>query len=148
MRRIDQTVTACPVRNDGHAADGTPGDCLRACLAMLLDVDLTAVPHVVMFAAWWDEARRTVRRLQPGADLAYFEGITFPLYDDAEPRVVIASGPSPRGPFAHVVMVEAAGGEVLHDPHPSRAGLVSVDGVLALVPPYDPPPAPMAELAR
>lgn len=145
MRPVDQAVTACPIRNDGHAADGTPGDCFRACLAMLLGVDLTDVPHVVSYVSWWDLTRRTVGELLPGFDVGCYAP-EFPLYPDAEPRLVIASGPSPRGPFAHAVIVDARTGDLVHDPHPSRAGLAVIEDVIALVPPYAPPPAPMKEL--
>jgi hypothetical protein len=35
-------------RPDGHTLEGIPGDCYRVCLAILLDVEVARVPHVVM----------------------------------------------------------------------------------------------------
>jgi hypothetical protein len=150
---ITQTVIACPIRNDGHAADGTPGDCMRAALATILGVDLHDVPHVVMFSQWWDEARRTVGRHMKGWDIGCWDEFSWPFYTSAgadanayAPPFVIGAGPSPRGPFGHVVILDATTGEMVHDPHPSRAGILQVEAVYALCAPYEPAPARLLEL--
>lgn len=147
VERIDQTILAD--RSDGHAADGTPGDCFRACLAMLMGSTLTNTPHAVMYLSWFDVARRYVREVSPGADLLHYkwDGST-DLYGDGIPRPVIAVGPSPRGQFHHCVIANSVTGETWHDPHPSRAGLVAVEGVDAVVPltPDNPPLGPVLAL--
>lgn len=144
---IDQTVLACPIRNDGHDATGMPGDCFRAALATLLDEPLHDVPHAVLYLSWWAVARRHVRRTRPGWDLSC-HAPGFPVYLPADdpsvyvPPLVLGSGPSPRGPFAHVVVLDQATGDLHHDPHPSRAGLLSVDEVICLVGAHDDYPLP------
>jgi hypothetical protein len=111
---VDQTVL-------DHGQDGGRlGDCLRACLATLLELPSKYVPHVVEHPEWWMCARFAVLDLTDGAkDLICVE-------DRAQivmPVPVIASGPSPRGDWLHAVIVDSATGALLHDPHPSRAGL-------------------------
>ena len=55
-----------------------------------------------------------------------------PSLNDGVPRgVYLASGPSPRG-IRHVVIME--NDAVLWDPHPSRAGLESVEYLTLLIP--------------
>lgn len=45
--------------------------------------------------------------------------------------IVVAGGPGPRG-CDHAVLYRD--GSMLHDPHPSRAGLLSVEDVTILIP--------------
>ena len=47
---------------------------------------------------------------------------------------IILNGGSPRGEFAHCVVADAATGDIVHDPHPSRDGITSITGAFALVP--------------
>lgn len=137
-------------RPDGHTLDGIPGDCYRVCLAVLLEVPVDQVPHVVMhLREWWDLTRRTVRELRPGWDITYATPSPWPPYlepvdDWAECQsLAIASGLSPRGPFQHCVVIHAVTGELVHDPHPSRAGLTGdITELDLLVRPYEPDPAP------
>lgn len=136
-------------RPDGHTRDGMPGDCFRVCLAILLDVDVDLVPHVVMFGdSWWHETRRTVRSLRPGWDIGCYTPSPWPLYLQPErmapcQRLVVATGPSPRGEFMHCVVIDAIDGTLVWDPHPSRDGLAGdIESIDALVPVYDPEPDP------
>ncbi|MBL8578095.1 MAG: hypothetical protein JNK47_12780 [Mesorhizobium sp.] len=98
-------------------AEGIPGDCVRACVASILDLALADVPHFVAAndAYWagalddWCDNR--------GIELIHLEGhfaFNFP---------VMLSGASPRS-GRHAVVGQ--GGGVLHDPHPSRDGLVGL----------------------
>lgn len=151
-------------RPDGHTLDGTPGDCFAACIAVLLDVDLEQIPHFVMHGDhWWDVTRRTVRELRPGWDLTCAMPSPWPPYlGDVEEWVecqhlAIATGPSPRGGFMHCVVIDTVTGEMVWDPHPSRAGLAGdIVELDLLVTAYDPapadpialPPAPPTALER
>jgi hypothetical protein len=137
-------------RPDGHTLEGIPGDCYRVCLAILLDVEVARVPHVVMHrSSWWDVTRRTVRELRPGWDITCVEPSPWPVYDNGDPdawaecqRLVVATGPSPRGPFPHCVIIDALTGDLVHDPHPSRGGLAGdIELIDLLVGEYNPPPA-------
>lgn len=138
--RIDQTIFAD--RPDGHSAAGIPGDCFRACLAMLAGTALEDAPHAVLYVSWFDVARRFIREHLPGLDLLCYDWDgSSSLYRDGVARPVIAGGPSPRGPFHHAVIANSVDGSLWHDPHPSRAGLLAIDSAIALVPLADGNPA-------
>ncbi len=149
IRKVDQTIFAA--RDDGHAADGTPGDCYRACLAMLGGTTHDEAPHAILYLSWFSVARRWIRERNDGqVDLLCYEWDgTFDLYGDGVERPVIASGPSPRGSFRHCVIANSVTGEIYHDPHPSRAGLLSIDSADAVVPIMAgaPPLEPVLQLA-
>lgn len=123
-RWLDQTTFA-PEVGDGA------GNCLQACLASLLGLPLDAVPH---FAAikdgdgevegkrrWFLELERWLVGRGLGVAVWYFEDGRGDWY--ASPGTLfLGSGQSPRGDYAHVVVVDDRW-RVVHDPHPSRAGL-------------------------
>lgn len=115
MKPVDQVVMHDEER-------GERGDCFRACVASILELPSDEVPHFVqlaedtgndldwatMFVAWCSSR---------GVDFYSIPG-------DRKPTGwAITSGPGGRGPLHSVVTFA---GELRHDPHPSRAGLVSV----------------------
>lgn len=140
-----QRITADPARGDGHNTAGIPGDCLKTAVAGMLGLMYEDVPHFALYRSWWDTMRRYARRL--GGDFACFipvDGSMRDLYRsdidvDATGDMFLASGPSPRGPFWHTVIVDVDL-NLVHDPHPSGAGVLDVREVFAWVAPYDPPP--------
>lgn len=139
MRRVTQAYVQGSLRTDGHTNEGIPGDCWRSALASLLDLLRDEVPHFALHPrnTWWWETRRWLQRR--GLDL-WFIPLDEPLRDFekailAERKLVLLAGPSPRGPFGHVV-VGRPDGTVVWDPHPSRAGLRAVEEVFAIVEPY------------
>jgi hypothetical protein len=144
VKYVDQRILSDPERGDGHDANGVPGDCLRACVASITGFEYEDVPHFATYEGsdWWDAMRRWARA--HGNDFACLRVVngsvreSFERYDG---QPVIASGPSPRGPFLHSVVTDVDL-NLLHDPHPSRAGLAEVEDVIAYVAPYDPTPAP------
>lgn len=109
------------------------GDCMRAALASLLMIQPDRLPH---FARWhYDDGltpeeveyrRREFMRSEYGFDVITIDP------SQCEARILpatlcIASGESPRFPgTGHDVVWrwDAQGGELAHDPHPSRAGIV------------------------
>lgn len=154
MIPVTQTILADPARSDGHDADGVAGNCYQAALASALELPLEEVPHFSNMEGdlWWTESTRWLaeRGLVRGMyadDSEYYPPVAecqFPLF--VEPRtklwpgaeheaivdrVVAAfgSGPSPRGPFRHIVVLDPETGEMSHDPHPSRAGLLAMDEI-------------------
>ena len=145
---IAQTQTLLAEREDGHTAAGLPGNCLQAAVASLLDLEVDQVPHFALYVDWFAAMRRWARDTREG-DFTYFEFPVPEQYATAWESVVawgrehdahlLLSGPSPRGPFWHVV-VGNVDLEVVHDPHPSRAGLVEVRDAIVYCAPYDPPP--------
>jgi hypothetical protein len=113
-----------------YAADAIHnGNCFAACLASLLDLPLWMVPPFDdMFGRsdWsvrvdeWLERMFRLRRVRTD------ESSTATL-----PEFYIASGLSPRG-VRHSVIYSR--GEMVHDPHPSGAGIASVEWTWHLEP--------------
>lgn len=102
------------------------GNCMQASVASLLGLPITEVPH---FAESGDA--ETCWDLFD--DFLTDQGFTVIMkeqnfHPDCE---YLASGRSPRG-GNHMIVMEA--GKLLHDPHPSRDGLVNVDIVYLIVP--------------
>ena len=143
MIPIHQTILADPARNDGHDAEGRPGNCYQAALASALELPLEEVPHFATFTEDWAEQSWDWLRQQGMARTFYFGDALGTL---GGPLCVAAAteyyggqgcraggalrrGASPRGPFRHVVVLDLETGEMQHDPHPSGAGLVEVDEV-------------------
>jgi len=136
IRRVTQLHTQAPWRTDGHDTDGTPGDCYRAAIASLFALPAEEVPHFGLYLSWWDETRRWLHGRD--RDLAYVEpgDDLHKLWCELEHATpVLVGGRSPRGAFGHVV-VGFVDGTVLWDPHPSRAGLRTVDEFFLPVAPY------------
>ena len=143
MIPVTQTILADPSRNDGHDADGRPGNCYQAAIASALELSLEEVPHFAAIDEDWCEKssewfldRGIVRYFYTDELLA---GLAYPLYvvpgtdfgDFRVDKVVAAlgAGPSPRGAFRHVVVLDPDTGTMSHDPHPSGAGLPVIDEV-------------------
>jgi hypothetical protein len=113
------------------------GNCLQATLAAILGRPLESVPHFVSVYPqgddWWDRM----------AGWLYDEGylLRYPPIEPVlgEPLPLCGLGGwSTRG-FPHIVVGDTATGQMLHDPHPSRAGLVKTDYTLLI---YRRAPAP------
>lgn len=90
------------------------GNCLQACVATILNEPIELVPHFYLFGAAWLRALDLFMNLW---------SLTVERDSDAS-GLTIAVGMSPRG-VKHCVL--CVNGEMVHDPHPSRAGLESVD---------------------
>lgn len=120
----DQTIFGDPARGDGHDAQGRPGDCWKACIATLLQIpDYDSVPHFVASGeSWWQETyeyvyHQTNKSLMKWRDEKYIP---------TDQEMFVGVGPSPRGDFYHAVLVDRHG-KLIHDPHPSRMGVVDVE---------------------
>lgn len=177
-----QRHLADPERGDGHDADGIAGDCARAAIATILGCGWAKVPHAAHYPPGYDSDidplvadhgglfhRRLRRwlRAERGLDVGWWDWAPasrvrarprFYKSDEWSSRSpwsgwVLASGPSPRGPFDHLVVAayhwrpsHRGGGRLVpeltiaHDPHPSRVGLASATSIGLLLDPYDPPP--------
>lgn len=119
MRFNTQTILHNP-------REGLVGDCWRTCIACLLDMEPSEVPH---FAAldgnWWANTQAWL--MQRG--LALYQ---YAYMDDFEAQGIsgchhIITGPSPRDPENVRHSVIGMDGQVFWDPHPSRAGLHNED---------------------
>lgn len=114
-------VTPVDQTSFGDGAGGAePGNCFAACVASLLDLPIAAVPNFATELAWFQALAKWswTRGLWP------FRLLVSPHLIEATPPSLcyIASGPGPRG-FRHAVVMRD--GALVHDPHPSRAGLAS-----------------------
>lgn len=113
------------LKEEGHV-----GDCVRACTATILGLPRDDVPHFVKahpghwrphWEDWLNERGLEVIEIDPRSrpECEY-----------------LACGPTSRPggdhPAAHMVVMESVG--MIHDPHPSRAGVTTVDRVYVLVP--------------
>lgn len=124
MRPIDQTRFGDP-----------DGNCLSACLASLLELPLDEVPHFTgegwrhRLDEWLAARGQWVLAFAPPEPSSLDDAAAW--LDAAVRGYAIVSGRSPRG-LLHATVWR--GGELVHDPHPSRAGLLGVQDVLVLVP--------------
>lgn len=112
-----------------HQEDaGHNGNCYAACLASMLDLPLWMVPAFEEMAGTW--RARTDEWLGRCFGLRLAE--RGPEIDPASlPEFYIANGPSPRG-VKHSVIYSK--GHLAHDPHPSNAGIASVEWIWTLEP--------------
>ncbi len=143
--------------------DGTDrGDCLRAAVASLLELDPTTVPHFVQEEEdggeyWWDHLLRWL-----GERGLWIVDVPkhVVLYQTPANALLFATGVSPRDPDGktrHMVVWEGGihrhqGRGLVHDPHPDGTGLVGdpetwgyymlapLDPVCSLIDPIGPVP--------
>lgn len=105
---------------------GQYGDCQRAVIASLLELPISEVPHFLQLAngdpsVYWEglqafcRSRGYAYMTVPARSGALFCGDDGPIYHEI-------SGPSPRGNGVFHAVV-GCNGDVVFDPHPSRAGL-------------------------
>lgn len=108
---------------------GQRGNCLQACLASVLGLSLHVVPHFADTDEAADLQHAAMQRWL--ADQGWVALWVPWAWKDSGwmvwPRnaLGIVSGKSPRGEFAHVVLgcLTELGWDLVHDPHPSKAGL-------------------------
>lgn len=127
-----QVILADLNRGDGHNAEGEPGDCWRTCIANALGLRPLEVPNFVQQYSWMEAARRFLAPF--GKDYGVTPGPDYVLAHPEiyEGRLLIGTGPSPRGDWLHCVVVDHQL-QLVHDPHPSGAGILSVDIVELVV---------------
>ena len=104
---------------------GKRGDCLRACVATLLQEDPVTVPHFVddpsepnwVFGLNKFLAPRNLFFVMVPHVRMFWQSAAGPVY-------YLLIGNSDRG-LNHAVV--AYNGKIIHDPHPSRSGLITKD---------------------
>lgn len=102
------------------------GNCLAACVASILEWPLWAVPA-------FEDARRGLHMNHLLADWLELIGRELDWRDGHQfvpGEFYIASGKSPRDVYHAVVYRD---GVLVHDPHPSGAGIVSVERIYRIV---------------
>lgn len=127
-------VTQTRFFNPNGSPGETRGDCWAACLASLPDLPIGDVPHFVQndVDGGLDWMVATQQFLQTrGYRMVYAAGTERPG------SYYIQTGPSPRiGPAGESISHACIylDGQLAHDPHPDRAGLVSEGAAYALEP--------------
>lgn len=97
---------------------GKDGNCLAACLATLLRLDIDEVPGFFSDDSGTWREKMGAWLVERGWGHLCIAG---PPPEMLGPALSIVSGKSPRGDWLHATVWR--GRELLHDPHPSRAGL-------------------------
>jgi len=118
MKFQDQTTFGGP-----HTSKEERGNCYAACIASILGLPLETVPNFCAGGeAWFSETNKWLHE-NCGVVISTWREDPFGAYPkEYGEAVYIASGKSPRGDWNHSVVWSR--GSVLHDPHPSRAGIV------------------------
>lgn len=129
-----------------HNPPESIGDCMRACTATLLGVPPETLPH---FARWhWDEGATPDEVHQRWREyLVEHHGVDVILLqmEGQDPRhlpqaLCIGIGQSPRfsGAYHDVLwMMDENGGAMIHDPHPSRAGVGDIPELVCFIVPVN-----------
>jgi hypothetical protein len=105
-----------------HGA-GLTGDCLRACVASLFEVEYERVPAFETLGDEWTSPFLNFVERELGFDFYGHAaaGTVGPEY--AIGGALLGSGVSPRDPSVnHAVLVDLSG-RIVHDPHPSGTGV-------------------------
>lgn len=125
MKPVDQTRFGYP-----------GGNCFAACMASVFEIPLEATPDLAeqdwsndskwwqLWIDWLAERNCALLLTKPGEGWPHPKGYA------------LAGGKSPRGDFDHSVVV--LDGKLVHDPHPSRAGVVGPFTDFTLFYPLDP----------
>lgn len=119
MTPVDQRVLHDPER-------GLYGDCMTAVIASLLDLPYEAVPHFTQLSRnepseFWELLQKFL--LTQGVQLLQVPAMAGSGFWGSEANIYHEiAGPSPRGSGVYHAVV-GCNGHIVHDPHPSRAGL-------------------------
>lgn len=116
---IDRWVTQTKFY-DPATPEVCTGNCTEAALASVLGIRLEDVPSLqgLVGIDYWDAVEAFVQSL--GFTLSMHPASHYPT------GLYLADGPSVRGCGHFVVMQD---GKMVHDPHPSRGGLLKVENV-------------------
>ena len=128
MKPVDQTKFLA----DYKAGPDQVGNCFPACVASILELPLEEIPNFCAYENWYEKANEWLNK----RDLCI---VLIRGYDQDRaglPCICIATGKSPRGDFLHCVVWKE--GRIVHDPHPSRDGIVSNPEDMCYLVPLDP----------
>lgn len=112
MIPVDQTIFGMPL-----------GDCHRACIASILELEITDVPNFNEAGEDWFMA---MTDWLEGRGLGVIDAPADETTACALNGYWIASGPAARG-VSHSCVYE--GHELVHDPHPDRTGLLEIEHI-------------------
>lgn len=145
--RLDNVKMVHQDKFGSVAGKADTGNCFQVCIATVTGIPLAEVPHFysIFGEDETDKANRNIANWLGGHGfhMAYYpyevvkEGLQagwFYAGSEKEKVVVIVTGQSPRGDWKHAVVgvLDATaphGWILLHDPHPSGAGIATTDGI-------------------
>lgn len=119
MRLVDQSILHDP-------DNGKYGDCFRACIASVFERPIESIPHFNRDVTGEEQDRAINEWLAPlgfylqpmNVDADYF---FYMRKTHGVKQVHLIFGNTERGTYHSVVGVS---GEIVHDPHPSKTGLL------------------------
>ena len=116
MKAIEQTRFGGP--NDPPEEQG---NCWAACIASIAELPLESFPRprTMEWDDYWNDVTGFLRSV--GYGIVRFQAKANPWLKEW-PGHIIACGKSPNGDWDHCVVFRA--GELVHDPHPAKRGLV------------------------
>lgn len=129
MKPVDQTIV-----------DDKQGDCLRACVCSVLELQIAEVPNFAEYGffagldSWLLRRRMKFLRVNLPVALESLRSYYFsPMLEEKEYLLVWGHGPrkDENGKYRqHIIVAESFGYgvQVVHDPHFSRRGLVDYLG--------------------
>ncbi len=119
------------------------GNCFPACVASILEIPISEVPNVEVFyhmedSSYWAEVMQTFLNskgwewsgdmrysvFHPDTGAHFAKEVEDEFKQKLKDTYYLAIGNSPRG-IRHVCVYQ--NGVLVHDPHPSRDGLATVD---------------------
>ena len=116
MKPVDMTIMHNPDKNQY-------GDCQRACIASLLELDIESVPHFLKTGID-EDFFLSLNSFLAEEGLVHLEimpiDFDHPQFTGKADIYHLIYGPTIRG-TQHATI--GLNGEVVHDPHPSKAGL-------------------------
>lgn len=123
MTPIDQTVFGFD-----------EGNCFAACIASILEIPLDSIPFFFDVDDWWSKFDSWLEA--KGLDCMYylFGPNENTLKELSSSDTYILSGLSPRATDGQLHAVVAGQGKILHDPHPTRHGLMDFYDAILITP--------------
>lgn len=118
MKPVEQTKVHAP-----H--EGINGNCFASCLASMMELPIEAIPQFEEYMGdpvVWSMATNWLR----------YYGLKVTRHTTPPQGFSIATGPSPRWSEHHCCIVH--NGKMVHDPHPAKSGLSSIEYFLTLDP--------------
>ena len=121
----------------------TKGNCLSACLANLLNINLKDIPNFCYFEdKWFFHFSEFLRKHNYEFEGSYYFNLantpqTWEGLLELSPGIngiFIASGKSPRAYVKNGHAVLYKEGRLLHDPSPTKAGILTLDYVFLIEP--------------
>jgi hypothetical protein len=119
MKPVNQSIFHDPSNNSF-------GDCYRACIASILELNIEDVPHFMLEHDW----RKRIRNI-----LLFLKKYNYTLYSvdgltdytlEGENEYFIVSGNSPRNKNNKHAVVGYKG-KIVHDPHPDKTNIDTYD---------------------